>query len=99
MENNDITFSEVMHDPEKPDRDIVAHECFRQFDVWRDMGFNVRTICDGQLISALECIVMAENADISLKFLRYAQEKAKHYEGKLLLMIEEKLKTMDEESE
>jgi len=47
MENNNITFSEAMHDPEASDRNIVAHECFRQFDVWKDMGLNVRTICEG----------------------------------------------------
>ena len=96
MESNRITFSEAMNDPEKPDRDIVIKETFYRFDAWRDIGFNIRTICEGMIIAALES-GGAEIEDVheARRFLRFAQEKAKHYDNKLLMMIEEKIAAME----
>jgi len=96
MENNNITFSELMHNPEEPDRKIVIYESFRQFNYWKEMGFNTRTICEGMLIAVLENCVQGD-IDQTRNFLRYAQEKAKHYDEKLLFLIDENYKAMDDE--
>lgn len=95
MENNNITFSEAMYDPEAPDRKIVMKECFIQFDAWKDMGFNIRTICEAQLLAALEGIGELEDPREWRHFWRFAQEQAKKYDNRFLHLLEEKAAAME----
>ena len=83
MDDERTEFSKLMEDPQAEYRKIVYGDIVRRAAVWQRKGVNNRTICEGILEAALDCIYEEDHPQEWLWFFRRMIEQAESHRNRV----------------